>query len=269
MFKNTCVSRNLKSILSWYETYLWRAGQDRIFFLGMLTQQICNLQERAFSNFIQRLEIQDEPSSPAVPVFCLHLQETKVLYTRVHVNYTAYIHLLAQEVRHRVKSPAKRAKPITNSGIGTLPNGTKFIKYWPSDRKPADLRTCPRQSLKEAAKWCKEVPTHSRPVRWNLNTPTSLLNSDFVFIYFKGGSTQCSTNSFWNEYFTDLYCTFSMEPNGLCYPSNLPFALSPTGPQESSGVCSQAWRRFCVGQWKRTANDFRFYRVPGFKQMGW
>lgn len=204
MFKNTCVSRNLKSILSWYETYLWRAGQDRIFFLGMLTQQICNLQERAFSNFIQRLEIQDEPSSPAVPVFCLHLQETKVLYTRAHVNYTAYIHLLAQEVRHRVKSPAKRAKPITNSGIGTLPNGTKFIKYWPSDRKPADLRTCPRQSLKEAAKWCKEVPTHSRPVRWNLNIPTSLLNSDFVFIYFKGGSTQCSTNSFLNEYFTDL-----------------------------------------------------------------
>ena len=150
-------------------------GRTESSFLGMLTPQISNLQERAFSNFIQRLETAEDPSPPDLPVVCLQLQKPQygmqwyMLTTQGDMlNTRDYIRLLAKEVRHRVKSPAKRAKPVTNTGIGTLPNGAKFIKYWPTHRKPADLRTCPRQSLTDAARWCKEVPTHSRSLTWNL-----------------------------------------------------------------------------------------------------
>ena len=47
------------------------------------------------------------------------------------------------------------------SGFDVLENGQKFIHRWPTHRRPIDLRTCPKQSLTEAARWCdEEIQSH-------------------------------------------------------------------------------------------------------------
>lgn len=56
-----------------------------------------------------------------------------------------------------VKSPQPKAKKTEKieKGIGYV-NGEPFINYWPSDRKPMNLANVKRQTVLEAAQWCKK-----------------------------------------------------------------------------------------------------------------
>lgn len=81
------------------------------------------------------------------------------------------------------KSPVSKALPkkIANAstGLKVLENGTAYIDGWPTNRRPVDMKSVPRQSVTEAASWVKKV-------RYFLKLPLAVLFFSAV------GSSMCS-----------------------------------------------------------------------------
>ena len=47
----------------------------------------------------------------------------------------------------------------TSAGLGVLPNGDMYVKGWPSHLKILSLGDLEKQTLVEAASWCKKAGT--------------------------------------------------------------------------------------------------------------